>query len=77
MSTRRQNSSIRSNGERATEYKLIEDMGLARWLFNYYDFWLACEYAAVWLYRGLPDTCFSDRMMDADRIFVNCSIDIE
>jgi len=52
------------------EYKTAEDMGLAGWLFHYYDFWLACEYATVWLYRGLPDTSFSYRMMDADRIFV-------
>jgi hypothetical protein len=52
------------------EFKVLDDMSLAGWLYYHFDFWLACEYAALWLYRGLPDTYFSDRMMDADRIFM-------
>ncbi len=52
------------------EFKALDDMGLAGWLYYHFDFWLACEYAALWLYRGLPDALFSYRMMDADRIFM-------
>jgi len=48
----------------------LEEMGLASWLFDYYDYLLACEYAALYLYRGLPDSLFANRMADADRIFM-------
>jgi hypothetical protein len=50
--------------------KSIEGMGLPPWLYEYYDYWLACEYATLYLYRGLSNACFSDRIADADRIFV-------
>jgi glycosyltransferase involved in cell wall biosynthesis len=52
------------------EFKSLEAVGLAPWLYYHYDFWMACEYAAAWLYRGLPDASFSYRVVDADQIFV-------
>ncbi len=49
--------------------KSLEGMGLAAWLFHYYDYLLACEYAMLYLYRGLPDSSFTNRIEDADRVF--------
>ena len=51
-------------------YKALDDFGLPRWLYYYYDYWLACEYACLFLYRRLPDKLFGDRMAAADQIFV-------
>jgi len=48
----------------------LEDMGLAPWLLDYYYYLLACEYAALYLYRGLADSLFSNRIADANRVFM-------
>jgi glycosyl transferase family 2 len=47
----------------------LKEMGLAAWLYEYYDYLLACEYAAVYLYRGVPEAVFSNRVADADLAF--------
>src|SRR4029453_8468427 len=47
----------------------LKQMGLAAWLYEYYDYLLACEYAALYLYRGLPEAAFSNRTADADLVF--------
>jgi hypothetical protein len=47
----------------------LAELGLPPWLHHYYPFWLACEYATLYLWRGLPDTIFSDRHGAADSVF--------
>jgi hypothetical protein len=49
--------------------KGLKSMGLAGWLYEYYDYLLACDYAALYLYRGLSDSIFSNRLNSADLIF--------
>src|SRR5205814_813713 len=47
----------------------LKQMGLAGWLYPYYEYLLACEYAALYLYRGLTELAFSNRVNDADLVF--------
>ena len=47
----------------------LKQMGLAAWLYEYYDYLLACEYAALYLYRGVSEAAFSNRIADADLVF--------
>jgi len=47
----------------------LQQLGLPPWLHHYYPYWLACEYATLYLWRGLPDSVFADRIRDADRVF--------
>jgi glycosyltransferase involved in cell wall biosynthesis len=48
----------------------LEDIGLPSWIHHYYYFYsLACEYATLYLWRGMPDSLFSDRVRDADLVF--------
>ena len=49
--------------------RTLKEVGLAGWLYGYYDYLLACEYAALYLYRGLSEAVFSNRRTDADRVF--------
>jgi glycosyltransferase involved in cell wall biosynthesis len=51
------------------ECKALEDTGLPAWLHNYYYYWLACEYATLYLWRGMSNSLFSDRLRDADLVF--------
>jgi len=51
------------------EQKALEHLGLSRWLRFYYHYWLACEYATLYFWRGLPDSLFSDRVQEADLVF--------
>jgi len=49
----------------------VDDMGLPPWLYIfYYHYWLGCEYASLYLYRGIPDGQFADRLSDADKVFI-------
>ena len=49
--------------------KALKAMGLARWLYEYYDYLLACDYAALYLYRRLPSAILSNAPAAADRVF--------
>ncbi len=49
----------------------VDAMGLPPWLYIfYYHYWLGCEYASLYLYRGIPDGQFADRLSDADKVFI-------
>jgi len=51
--------------------KSIDEIGLPPWLYIfYYHYWLGCEFANLYLYRGIPDKWFSDRLVNADEIFI-------
>ena len=64
---------VRSEEEQAAHVasfkKGLKEMGLKAWLYEYYYYLLACEYVALYLYRGLPDSMFSDRIDAANQIF--------
>jgi hypothetical protein len=47
----------------------LKGMGLKGWLYEYYDYLLACDYAALYLYRGVSEKILSDRLTSADLVF--------
>jgi hypothetical protein len=52
-----------------SEQRALERVGISSWLRQYYFFWLACEYAQLYLWRGMSDSLFSDRTTNADLVF--------